>query len=384
VPEPAILLVHALAPPTPGGTPVVVHRLLRGLERWRLEVLTDRSLRPQVEAGAELVLPARYRYFLRIGPLAPSGPMRELWALLNLPLAVLAGLQAAVVAKRAQAGWIASAFDGGFSQIAASVAARLSGVPHAVLIFDPWEENAYGRVARALAAALEGPVLRRASLVVVWSEAGARHYERKHGGSYEVLPMPIDPPAEVAERASGEGEVLVAGAIYWAQEDAVRRLLRAARRVPRARVVVLGDEDNLRRRGIVADRYEPPLAGADFHRRLARADVLFLGLSLRSRHPEVLTTATPARLPEYMASGRPLLVHAPAGSHVAEYARAEGFAEVVDRPDDLALAEALDRVLADPERATQRARRGRELALERHDVRAVRSRFEALLDRARA
>ena len=80
-----------------------------------------------------------------------------------------------------------------------------------------------------------------------------------------------------------------------------------------------------------------------------------------------------------MASGRPLLVHAPAGSHAAEYARSEDFAEVVDRPDERLLGEALRRVIHDRERATERAARGRRLALERHDVAVVARQFEALL-----
>ena len=72
---------------------------------------------------------------------------------------------------------------------------------------------------------------------------------------------------------------------------------------------------------------------------------LFLGLSFDSPHPEVIATATPARLPEYMASGRPLLVHSPAGSHAAEYARSEDFAEAVDQPDEQLLGQALRRLI---------------------------------------
>ena len=155
--EPTLLLVHALAPPTRGGTAVVVYRLLRALEGYRVEVVTDRSLRSRVESGGDLVLPARYHYFLKLGPSAAGRFMRELWALLNLPLAFVAGVRAALVARRSGARWIVSPLDGGFSQIAASVGARLSGLPRVVLVFDLWEENAYGSVARKLAAAGERP-----------------------------------------------------------------------------------------------------------------------------------------------------------------------------------------------------------------------------------
>ena len=94
----------------------------------------------------------------------------------------------------------------------------------------------------------------------------------------------------------------------------------------------------------------------------------------------MIRTATPARLVEYMASGRPLLVHAPRGSHVAEYARSLDFAEVVDAADDEALAAGLRAVIEDPERALERARRARELAAERHAAPVVRRRFRELLE----
>ena len=360
---------------------MVLDRLLRGIERYRVEVMTDRSLRAEVEAGGELVLPARYRYFLKLGGQNRIAFVRETLELLNVPLALLAGMRAAVLARRGGAAWIVSPLDGGFSQIAGSIAARLSGVPQVVLVFDLWEENAYGPVARRLGRALERRILRRARTVVVSSPEAAAHYRDKHGVACEVLPIPANPPDGAARDAPVPGEVLVAGAVYWAQEDAVRRLVRAASNVPGTRSVVMGDEGNLRGRGIVADRYESSLPGADFRRRLTRADVLFLGLSFDSPYPEVIRMATPARLHDYMASGRPLLVHAPAGSHVAEYARSEDFAEVVDEPDTRVLEEALRRVLEDPERAADRSRRAQRLALERHDATAVRKRFEALLQR---
>jgi hypothetical protein len=107
--------------------------------------------------------------------------------------------------------------------------------------------------------------------------------------------------------------------------------------------------------------------------------VVFVGLSFDSPHPAVIATASPARLPEYMASGTPLLVHAPAGSHVAEYARREDFAEVVDRPDPTALAAGLRRTIDDSALSSMRARRARALALERHDAARVRERMRTIL-----
>src|SRR5207237_922682 len=99
--------------------------------------------------------------------------------------------------------------------------------------------------------------------------------------------------------------------------------------------------------------------------------------------PDVVRTASPAKLPEYMASGTPILIHAPRGSHVAEYAREGEFGEVVDAADDERLAAGVRRVLDDPGAAAARAQRARRLAERRHDVEVVRERFHELLEALR-
>jgi glycosyltransferase involved in cell wall biosynthesis len=377
-----LLLVHALAPPQGGGTPIVLRRLLSVLPGWRLEVLTDLALRGRVRRGDGPPLEGRYRYFPRLGSWSGAlpGPLRPLAGLADVALAVGAGLRVAWAARRADV--VLSVFDDGFSPIAAAIGARLARRPHVVMVFDLWEENAYGVVPRLEARLLEGRLLRSAAAVVVYCEAAAEHYRAKHGVGCEVIATPIELAGEPRfEPPAAPAEVLVAGAVYWAQEDAVRRLLHAAAAVDQVSVTMIGDEHALRARGLEADRYEPQLSGEEFNRRVLESDLLFVGLSLHSPHPEVILTATPARLAEYMASGRPLLVHAPAGSHAAEYARREDFAAVVDEADYAALSRGLRTVLESPDLAIERARRARRLAVERHDASRVAAELRRVLDR---
>lgn len=383
MPERALVYVHAHAPPTPGGTPVLIHRLLSGLSPATLHVLTDRALRRAVERDRERSLAGRYHYFLRKGPRGNRWRVgRALNGAVNFALAIVAGIQAATIVRRTGAGWVVSVADEGFSPLAGAVAARLARRPHLVMVFDLWEENAYTEFERGFAHLVEGPLFRRASALIVTNEQMAEHYSAKHRLRSHVLATPVDPELEPTARGL-EGpphEVLFAGAIYWAQEDALRRLAEAVAEMPEFSVTLLGswDAENLARRSIRVDRVEDEVAPAVFRSRLASADILFLGLSFGSGHPDVIRTASPAKLPEYMLSGRPLLIHAPRGSHVAEYGRTYGFAEVVDEPDVEQLAAALRRIVADPEAAAARALKARELALERHAAPVVRARFAAL------
>lgn len=375
------MLVHALAPPRPGGTPVVLQRLLDGLPGVRVEVVTKGAQRKAVRAGGERVLNARYRFVHKW----PGWGGRWRWGrfvvvAIDLVLAAVAGARTARWARRDGARWIVSVADEGFSPVAGAVAARLARLPHVVMVFDLWEENAYNEAQRASARLLEGRILRSAARVVVFCDEMVTHYRRKHGIDAAAIPTPVElveaPP--VATPDDGR-EVLITGAVYWAQVDAVARLLRLRDRIPRVRMVALGNERMMRTEGLEADVFEPALSGPAFRARLARAGVVFLGLSLQSEHPEIVRTATPARLVELMSCGRPLLIHAPAGSHVAEYARRERFATVVDVVDEDALLTALQALLDDPGASAEAIERGQRIARERHDAAAVRDAFASLL-----
>jgi glycosyltransferase involved in cell wall biosynthesis len=385
-----LIYLHAYAPPTPGGTPVLIHRLLSGLAPDELEVVTDAALRDRIRLGGPRVLPAPYHFVLRKGR---WGNRRAAGRLLNTTLngvlAVAAGVRTAALARRRGAGWILSVSDEGFSVIAGAVGTRLTGLPHVVMVFDLWEENAYGKVPRAIARALEPRILRSAASVVVHNSRMAEHYRAKYGISCTVIPTSVEPwPAgSPRPRQPEDGrEILFAGAVYWAQEDALRRLSRVTRDLDGVRMTIVGSGDEevaLRARGIVVDRLERHLAPEQFRPRLEQADVLFLGLGFETAYPDVIQTAAPAKLPEYMASGRPILVHAPRGSHVAEYGREGGFAEVVDVPDDEALRTAIVRLLQDDELVRARVTRAQELVHERHEAARVREEFRRLLESLR-
>lgn len=389
MPEPRLLYVHAYAPPTPGGTPVIVRRLLGRLaeDGVGLETVTDVALLPRVRRG-ERPLPGRYHYVPRLPPWGRRFAVgRVVIAAGNLALGALAGVRAALVARRRRPSWVLSVADEGFSVVAGDVAARLAGIPHLIWVFDLWEENAYGDVDRRVARLLERGLWRRATAILVHDRELADHYARKHGVDGSVMPTPIEVRPSTprpAEPADGVREVLFAGALYWAQVDALRRLARVCAGMDDVRLTVVGDAGTARAAGVQADAFEERLSPEEFRARVERADVAFVGLSFGSEHPDVIRTASPARLPEYMASGTPILVHAPAGSHVAEYARREDFAEVVDQPDDAALAAGLRRVLDDQALSNIRARRARALALERHDVVHVAERLREILDGVRA
>ena len=340
---PRLMLLHALAPPTPGGTPVVLGRLLTNLPGVAVDVVTDRRLRARVRAGGPGVLDARYR-FVRKWP-GWGGRWRfgrRLIAAIDFILALVAGVRAARWARRDRVRWVLSVTDEGFSVIAGTVAARLAGLPHVVMAFDLWEENAYTEVQRAVAARLEPRIFRSAAAVVGYCRrsssitapsTGSRRWTFRPPWTSEVSQSRANRPSMTDHaRCSSSAPCIGLSVTRWPACCRCADASRACGWSPSAARRPCGTADCAR---IARSRpcRAPNCAGG-----WGLADVLFLGLSLSSDHPAIVRTATPARLVEYMASGRPPLVHAPTGSHVAEYARREDFAEVVDVADPEAAA----------------------------------------------
>lgn len=78
---------------------------------------------------------------------------------------------------------------------------------------------------------------------------------------------------------------------------------------------------------------------------LAEADILFLPHSFNRTTEAVVRTSLPTKTADYLASGRPILVLAPPYSSLNRYAKAHGFAEVVEQPAPDALAEGIMRII---------------------------------------
>ena len=306
------------------------------------------------------MLPGKYSWFA-VAPTTLRVPasVQAFFTAVNCVVALVTGMRILVATRRRV---ILSVLDGGASTLAGFVASVIGRSPQVLLVFDPWEENAYPSPDRRLASLAEGAVMRRAAAVVVFSEELARHYRAKHGVSPQVLRIPIVAPSRrvAAPRPAGRprAQVLAAGSLYWAQREAMERVADACARIDDSEFVVMGNSVER----LDGATMEPPVAEDAYRDRLAQADLLVLGLSFGTRYPLVVETATPARFPESLASGTPLLVHAPHHSYVARVTRETGAGFVVDTPDVDQLEAAIRFLLADREAAREMSRRARQLA----------------------
>lgn len=235
--------------------------------------------------------------------------------------------------------------------VAAARAARATGRPLYVHLFDLFDRNRYTLPKRILALRNERAVLTEVRHLFVPNEAMSDYYRHRLGVDPIVVPNGTTiPPFESRPLHSGEATILYTGAVYWAQRDSLQRLVAALRSVPGVRLEVKTNASmrELTLAGLRADHLRAPFSSQDGALQAQRnADILYLPLAFRTSANDVIRTALPAKVAEYLVSGTPILVHAPPDSYISQYARKSKWGYVVDTPDANALAAALRKLLSD-------------------------------------
>lgn len=250
-----------------------------------------------------------------------------------------------------------------FDLPASCLAARRLGLPFVAYLFDDpvyqWEHGIY----RSLARISEQFWGRRASILIVPNEVLAADIgKRLRGRPVGIVRNPanighVNVSCQSREQFSAStappgGRLIYTGSVYSAQASAFRNLKRALDMLEgRFKIDIYTSQnatplvrDELQDSNIIA---HPQASHDDAIALQTSADILFLPLAFDSPIPEVIRSSAPAKLGEYLASGRPILVHAPAGSFVTELIGDRDAGVVVSTADPAELANALTRIAND-------------------------------------
>ena len=237
---------------------------------------------------------------------------------------------------------------------------------------------------------VEGYVARHADQVAVISD-GFRPYVEGLGVPDERITRVrnwahLSQPSETVEQTRARlgwtaGEFICLHAGNIGHKQGLDNLLDAARRLPDARVrIVIAGEGNdrerlVRRAGelqLSNVNFLPLQPEAEFASTLRAADVLLL-----NQRGSVTDMALPSKLSTYLLAGRPVIAALALGSNAAHEFAAANAGIAVPPDDGAALAEAIERLRANPQEATAMGIRGRdfaernliaERALEQYDV----------------
>jgi glycosyltransferase involved in cell wall biosynthesis len=250
---------------------------------------------------------------------------------------------------------------------------------------DPAGTRRIGGLQPPLYALLMPRVVRAARSIWGVSQGVCKYFERTYG----VTCLPLLPlldlevfqknSARRADRAGGPFHIVFTGAIYSAQLDSLRRLVRVMNQesehsrnsngIMKLTLYTSSSATTLEKAALVGnDVRRDEVPQEDVARVLAEADIAFLPFSFEPAMRHVVETSLPTKIAEYLAAGLPILVHAPSSSTVARYCREYGCGLVVDEPDDAALRDALIQLRNDLALRRALSAKALEAARENHDA----------------
>jgi len=387
------IISHVL-PPAPSGQAMVLFRLLRGLARDRYCLISSGRNAGQGESAATAPLDADLFQLPKIRQLPPVS-----WPILSplfIGINTLWGVfrrwrQIEALARRERCRALVACTGDFYDLPATFIACRRLGIAFVPYIFDDYAYQWLG-FRRRIAKLVEPVLLRGGATVIVPNEYLQREYRERHGVDCLVIhnPCPLPDLARLDREARifPDGvNIVYTGAIYHAHYDAFANLVAAlvllGRQEVRLHLFTAQSERELAEQGISGPQVvrHPHVPQSEVDGILRQADILFLPLAFSSPIPEVIRTSAPGKTGEYLAVGRPVLVHALPDSFLSWYFREHGCGMVVDQPDPQALSAAVETLLSDRGLQAEFGRRARERAGADFDLAVVSSEFYHLLDR---
>lgn len=394
---PRFAVFSPVLPPLQGGQPVILQRLLAGSDPANFCLIGSEFYHHQLAHLETLPSLAAQTYWIPAATPRPL-PRTTRKELLQVPLDFVREVASRArfvhdVLKRERIEVLVVCTGDLYSFAACAAAARRAGAACVPYFFDDLMYQT-GRRLVPLAFLVERLALRSARRSIVTNEAAAELLAARHGVCCDVVYNAAPAPELAALDAApspfaGPGfHMVFAGNIYEAHYDAFTNLARAlalsADLDVRLHIFAPQSVELLRAREIESPRFVfhgfQPHAVVEVAER--KADALFLPLAFKSRLTPLLRTASPGKTAEYLAMGRPVLVHAPPESFLSEYFSRRGCGAVVDRCEPAALADAIRRLVTDRSYAASIAAAGPACYREDFSIEAARERFFAVLANA--
>lgn len=241
---------------------------------------------------------------------------------------------------------------------AAYIASLLSGCKYYAYLLDYYSYQWTQPFVSSLAHFIEPILLKNADCVIVPNEQLSGDLKNR----YEIEPVVIHNPCDISAYSdiieshwpaeSGEIRIVYTGAIYQAHFDAFRNLASALIKLNQKNIKLhiysARSQAQLEKDGIIGHIvYHDHVEHRNSIEQQRRADILFLPLAFDSIFPEIIRTSSPGKMGEYLASGRPILVHAPADSFVSKYFKKYECGVVVDVNDISELSQAIQDIVGD-------------------------------------
>jgi glycosyltransferase involved in cell wall biosynthesis len=278
-----------------------------------------------------------------------------------------------------------------FDPPATFLAAKELGIPFILYTFDFYSRQWTHPVLREFSEKKEREMLTAPSQVIVPNECMKKEYFQKYGIQTTVIHNPFDlveyeGNAKITTAVTSHDlKIVYTGAVYDAHFTAFQNLLVAIEKtgIPNLKLHIYTPQSlsYLEKKNISGPveihKHLPNSQMPGIHR---NADILFLPLAFNSPYPDIIKTSAPGKIGEYLASKKPILVHAPSDSFISWYFRKFNCGLVVDEADPEKLAQEIIRLLRDPEMQKRISEKAYSRAKDDFDLPIAQKKFHNLLN----
>jgi len=250
--------------------------------------------------------------------------------------------------------------------------------PFAIYLFDLYLGNQLNFPYNIIARIVEPIIFKKAEHIIVTNDATKEYYVKKYGKEkkYSVIyncAFPEKYPEDAILEHNKKINIVFTGNIYWPQESSLNNLLELVDKWNKYNLNIIIYCPSIPKK--LVEKYQnnkniiftsaPQLEMTKIQ---SEADILFLPLSWNTSAPDIIKTASPCKLTDYLIAGRPMLIHAPGYSFIAKYAKENNFAEVVDREDQDMLKNAIEKLINDKEYANLLVANAKKTFYKNHDA----------------
>ena len=390
-----ILFMCDFPPSNLRGGSVLISRLLADYPRHRMVVLTGSyydKVSPQEGrlSCKQLVFPISSetgRWGL--------GRIKSLIDWLAIPLLALFALW---TVKRNRSAAIITIAHGHFF-VAAALVSWATGVPLVLMVHDDWVSGALrdSLVLKHFCTPIFRFVAAQAAHVYAVTPYMGEMLATKYGITSEVQ-MPAIEVGIVTDASTVPAirndqclRIIYAGTLTGATDDSFSLLLELVKgnkllsygiKSWELLLFVLATPEQVKAAGWEHERikFQGWVSQEELKSSLTTADILFLPFSFREEERFATSQAFPSKAADYLKSGKPILIFAPAYSSLVRYAKQFAFAEIVDEPDENKLAQGIARIWSSAAYREELAFNSGAALDANHNIHKQRAQFKTLLN----
>ncbi len=284
-------------------------------------------------------------------------------------------LRMQLILKREQCDYVLGTFPDNYYLLAAYLIAKWNGLRFSSYFHNTYLENRPRGIHHRFAAWMQPKVFDYSDYIFVMSEGMQRYYRQRYPDSLHPKFVPLIhtfeeyPPErpDDFDQPKERYDLILMGNFNQSNIEATRRLVEALKGNPRFRIKMITQVQKflLRSRGIDVDAitYLGFVKQEDFYKEIQDNDFCILTHGFTGGYSQAeYETIFPTRTIPFLISGVPILAHTPPHAFLTHFLKKYDCAEVVDEASEEAIRQALERLIANPERRRELVRNARELS----------------------